>query len=60
MNFSRDTWFRLTALASFVAAYRFIAHGVTLKDHVSLGIGYAALAVGLIFVVMAFRTKRHE
>lgn len=53
MKISRDTWLRLATLVCFIVGYQLLAHGVSLKDSVSLGFGYLAFLAAFLFLVSA-------
>lgn len=55
---SKGTRLKLASLLCFWMAYRYAAHGVTLKDSPSLTIGYAALIVAILLAVSGFWIER--
>lgn len=47
----------LAALACIAAAYRFVSHGIRLKDNFCIGLACAAVIVGILLLAFAFRKR---
>ncbi|OYW24016.1 MAG: hypothetical protein B7Z55_02940 [Planctomycetales bacterium 12-60-4] len=60
MRVSKVTLLKFAALACFVAAYRFVAHGVTLRDSASLLVGCGSLLLGVILTASASYAERRR
>lgn len=51
---------RLIPLACYVAAYRFLPHGVTLDDNLSFAIGWIVFLAAILLTVWAIDSGRHR
>ncbi len=57
---SKNTLLKLISIPCFLLAYRFAAHGRTLKDNGALTIGILFLGAGIALVACAFWIGRND